>query len=50
MRIINNKMLKYGRLKAKEAHKKEQKFNYLLLIIKPFFGNFSIIILLGGEY
>lgn len=42
------KMLKYGRLKAKEAHQKEKKFNYLLLIFKPFWKFFNHYIIRLG--
>ncbi|MBC8768999.1 glycosyltransferase family 2 protein [Arenibacter sp. BSSL-BM3] len=42
------KMLKYGRLKAKEAHKKDKKFNYLLLVFKPFWKFFNHYIIRLG--
>ena len=43
-----NKMLKYGRLKAKEAFYKENKFNYFLLIFKPIWKFFNHYILRLG--
>ena len=42
------KMLKYGRLKAKEAHQKDKRFNYLLLIFKPFWKFFNHYIIRLG--
>ena len=43
-----SKMLHYGKLKAKEAFYKEKKFNYLLLIFKPFWKFFNHFILRLG--
>ncbi|MEH6680948.1 MAG: glycosyltransferase family 2 protein [Sediminicola sp.] len=42
------KMLKYGRLKAKEAFYKEKKFNYILLFLKPAWKFFNHYIIRGG--
>ena len=42
------KMLKYGRLKAKEAHQKDKRINYLLLIFKPFWKFFNHYIIRLG--
>lgn len=42
------KMLKYGRLKAKEAFYRENKFNYLFMILKPAWKFFNHYILRLG--
>ncbi|MBU2997865.1 glycosyltransferase family 2 protein [Cellulophaga baltica] len=42
------KMLKYGRLKAKEAFYKEKKFSYILFVLKPFWKFFNHYILRLG--
>ncbi|MEO9513863.1 MAG: glycosyltransferase family 2 protein [Flavobacteriaceae bacterium] len=42
------KMLHYGRLKAKEAFYKEKHFNYLFMILKPFWKFFNHYILRLG--
>ncbi|MEO0528231.1 MAG: glycosyltransferase family 2 protein [Bacteroidota bacterium] len=42
------KMLKYGRLKAKEDFYRERKFNYLFMVLKPFWKFFNHYILRLG--
>jgi hypothetical protein len=42
------KMLKYGRLKAKEDFYKERHFNYLLMTVKPIWKFFNHYILRLG--
>lgn len=43
-----NKMLKYGRLKAKEAFYKEKRFNYLSMVLKPSWKFFNHYLLRFG--
>ncbi|MGB5821646.1 MAG: glycosyltransferase family 2 protein [Saonia sp.] len=43
-----SKMLKYGRLKAKEDFFRERRFNYLFLVLKPFWKFFNHYILRLG--
>ena len=43
-----DKMLKYGRLKAKESFYKEKKFNYFFFVFKPFWKFFNHYILRLG--
>ena len=46
--MYKNKMMLYGRLKAKEAYNKNKRFSYALLLIKPMWKFFnSYIIRLG---
>ena len=46
--VYKNKMMLYGRLKAKEAYNKNKRFSYTLLFIKPMWKFFnSYIIRLG---
>ena len=42
------KMLKYGRLKAKESFYREKKFTYLIILVKPFWKFFNHYILRLG--
>lgn len=44
------KMLKYGRLKAKEDFYRENRFNYLSLVLKPFWKFFNHYILRLGIF
>jgi len=47
-KVYKNKMLLYGRLKAKEAFNKNKRFSYALLLLKPMWKFFnSYIIRLG---
>lgn len=43
-----SKMLKYGQLKAKEDFYKENRFNYLLMVVKPFWKFFNHYIIRLG--
>ena len=46
--VYKNKMMLYGRLKAKEAYNKNKRFSYALLLLKPMWKFFnSYIIRLG---
>ena len=46
--VYKNKMMLYGRLKAKEAYNKNKRFSYALLLLKPLWKFFnSYIIRLG---
>ena len=46
--VYKGKMLKYGRLKAKEDFYKERHFNYLLMTVKPIWKFFNHYILRLG--